>query len=633
MTSETKAEHLEETEKKAQSFLLEPELDGQQETTALIKALYRRLNREVAARKEAELLLHSKASSLAQANARLKEQASSLQGELFQSKEQLWLAQQACKFATFAYQVDDRSFETTGGLVELLGFKADEEPTPLEMIGRIDREAKGDVLARVMNMLSKKTVNTGGEDQIDEKFLEDLVPIKLPDGSRRYLEVRAVRIATGLSGREIVYGAVQDATEKYERLDAMQVESLKATNQRSELEETVRALREELGKKEIGRNDDIGSLLETFDKLAKVSDSIGQIASGIPELNEEIAQQIAFAKTLSASLSEYIQEKFRPVASAEVRAEVVAVASEILEKFEAESQGKAFGFQLSTDHTLGAEYRLDVSRLTKALDIMLRNATDASDQGLITLSISEPQQDLLLFGVNDEGSGIPAADQERVFQEFVQVGTEERQMPYRIGLGLSRLKRLANSLGGSVSLSSEFGVGTRVELLVPATRIQAETGMGKITDTNNLKTPSPGRKRKILLVEDEVTNEIVARKMLEQYGCEVHSVRTGEEGLQEINLHRYDLILLDIRLPGIDGLAVARAIRSRTDDRSSVPLLALTAHVFADDIQECFDAGFDEVSSKPIFKDELFDTLDALFDRHADTTKSELNGLEGERAS
>ena len=206
-------------------------------------------------------------------------------------------------------------------------------------------------------------------------------------------------------------------------------------------------------------------------------------------------------------------------------------------------------------------------------------------------------------------------------------------MPDRIGLGLSRLKLLANSLGGSVSLSGGFGVGTRVELLVPATRLQAEAGVGKITDTNNIKTLSSGRKRKILLVEDEVTNEIVARKMLEQYGCEVHSVRTGEEGLQEINLHRYDLILLDIRLPGIDGLAVARAIRSRTDDRSSVPLLALTAHVFADDIQECFDAGFDEVSSKPIFKDELFDTLDALFDRHADATKSESNGLEGERAS
>lgn len=595
-----------------------------EEIAATLNALYRRLNRETAARKEAENLLHSKAHSLAEANAKLEEQASLLRGELFQSKEQLRIAQNACKFSTLAYDIADGTFESTGDLAGLLGFEVSEEPSILEMLGRVESDQKNALVKQLMEMTSKNPDKMNDEDRI----FEGVLPILLPDGTRKYLEGRLVRMPGGLIGREILYGAIQDVTSKHELANAMQITFLDATKKQSELEETVGALRDQRDEEVETRRVDINGFMQAIQKVEEVVTLACDAATSLPEQYSDTAGQVLLAKDICSSVDEYMREKFFSPPSVERDADVFHLANELVNEFRDRSSNGGHDFELNNETDLDAKYRLDVTRVQKALRLMLDNAVDASDKGSITLSITEPERDLLLFVIEDQGRGIADSDCDRIFEEFVRIGTDDVHASGHIGLGLSQLKLLAQSLGGSVSMSSKLGVGTRFELLVPAARRSRRGVASKDPVVEYGEKMTGETQRKILLVEDDLPNEIVARKMLEQYGCDVDSARTGEEALRKVNLNRYDLILLDVRLPGIDGLEVARSIRSRTDDRASIPLLAVTAHVFADEIQQCFDAGVDEVFSKPIFKEELFDTLDTLFGQ-VDKTRQDKTRSDG----
>lgn len=213
---------------------------------------------------------------------------------------------------------------------------------------------------------------------------------------------------------------------------------------------------------------------------------------------------------------------------------------------------------------------------------------------------------LLHFGVSDNGSGMSREFQKRLFRPFEQEHSASADFRSGSGLGLSIVKRLVDMMGGTISVESAPHEGTRftVALTLPRTT--------ELPSNASREGEPPRRLRKgahILLAEDNLINAEVAQTLLEREGLRTRLVTNGRDALDVFEAsapNEFDAILMDVRMPEMDGLEATRRIRAldRTDARA-VPIIAMTANAFADDVIACVEAGMDEHVAKPIDPDRL----------------------------
>ncbi|WP_136635690.1 ATP-binding protein [Pseudooceanicola onchidii] len=236
----------------------------------------------------------------------------------------------------------------------------------------------------------------------------------------------------------------------------------------------------------------------------------------------------------------------------------------------------------------------DPDRLRQVISNLLGNAIKFTKDGVITIEASRLSEELIEIQVIDTGFGMTAAELERIFDDFVRTDRAINQQIQGTGLGLGIAKTLVEAMGGTIGAESEPGEGSLfwVRLPLPPAMPLAED------ETED--RPGTGTCARILLVEDNATNRFIARRLMENDGHRVTEAVNGAAAVDLANREHFDLILMDISMPVMDGIAATQAIRAGTGPNSQTRIIALTAHLTGGLDQTQTDAVMDAVLHKPI---------------------------------
>lgn len=265
----------------------------------------------------------------------------------------------------------------------------------------------------------------------------------------------------------------------------------------------------------------------------------------------------------------------------------------------------------------------DERRLKQILVNLLANAVKFTPAGgAVGLEVAgDAERETVHFTVWDTGIGIAVEDMERLFQPFVQLDSRLSREHTGTGLGLSLVQRLAEMHGGGVSVESEVGKGSRFTVSLPWQEIdQARKAKGEsLQDAEPREEPAtPGGQHSavILLAEDTESSIHTVFDYLRAKGYQVIVARNGNEAVDLARAESPDLILMDIQMPGMDGLEATRRIRADAEPAvASVPIIALTALAMPGDRERCLEAGANEYLSKPVSLRQLVDAIEVQIEK------------------
>ena len=336
----------------------------------------------------------------------------------------------------------------------------------------------------------------------------------------------------------------------------------------------------------------------------------------------------------------------------ELNFDLAAVLDEITGMFAPVTAAKHLRLACHLDPAAPTALCGDPGRLRQILVNLLGNAVKFTEQGeiLLTVSVEAPDSpDLaapaadrvaLRLAVKDNGIGIPPDRLGLLFHPFTQVDGSTTRRYGGTGLGLAIAKRLAEQMGGAIGAVSQPGVGStfwvtvqfrhaRPGALPPAGSVRPE----QRPEDDAVGLPQPvleQRSARILLAEDNATNQRVAQIMLSKLGYHVDTVANGAEAIQALQLAPYDLVLMDVQMPEMDGLEATRCIRNATTGDKRTPIIAMTANAMQGDREMCLAAGMDDYIAKPIQAGVLAALLGRWLARARDASTS--TGSVGEAA-
>jgi CheY-like chemotaxis protein len=235
---------------------------------------------------------------------------------------------------------------------------------------------------------------------------------------------------------------------------------------------------------------------------------------------------------------------------------------------------------------------------------LVGNALKFTDRGKVELAVdvAAAQPLALRFAVTDTGIGIAPERHGELFQDFNQLDGSNTRRFGGTGLGLAICRRLAERMGGRILLESSAGAGSVFTLELPVEAVAAPVA----APAPPPPIPDLPAGLRLLLAEDNATNRMVAVAMLEGAGLMPHIAEDGAQALAAATMQVYDLLLMDVQMPAMDGLAATRAIRRKGHINSNTPIVAVTANAFESHSIECRAAGMDDFLAKPYRKSDLF---------------------------
>ncbi|HNH36550.1 MAG TPA: response regulator, partial [Rhodocyclaceae bacterium] len=269
------------------------------------------------------------------------------------------------------------------------------------------------------------------------------------------------------------------------------------------------------------------------------------------------------------------------------------------------------GLQLFVDaRSLPANLLGDPVRLNQALLNYANNAIKFTERGSVTLA-AEVVEDgdeyvLIRFEVRDTGVGFASEDAERLFEAFEQADNSVSRRYGGTGLGLAITRRLARLMGGDAGAAPNPGGGSTFWFTARLRRGPPGMVPGEAEEESvEAALRREGAGRRVLLVEDEPINAEVATELLQSVGLEVVSAADGVEALAMAAVGRFDLVLMDLQMPRMDGFETTRRIRS-LPNRGRMPIVAMTANAFTEDRARCLEAGMDDFVAKPVDPPALY---------------------------
>nr|WP_227754395.1 ATP-binding protein [Stagnihabitans tardus] len=287
--------------------------------------------------------------------------------------------------------------------------------------------------------------------------------------------------------------------------------------------------------------------------------------------------------------------------------------------------GNDLAFERAPDcptHVMG-----DQGRLRQILLNLVGNAVKFTRAGQILIRLQRLADGAFQISVTDTGIGIAKEDLDRVFEDFVTLDPSFARRTSGTGLGLGIVRRIVTRMGGTVSVESEPGRGSTFRLVLPLepTNPPAEAPAAPLA-------PAPCPLLRILVVEDNFFNRLIVREMLKQDGHAVTEASDGLEGLRLASEQDFDVILMDISMPELDGIAATQRLRAEGGRNAATPVLALTAHAMPDDLRRFRAVGMRHVLFKPVERAVLREALaqsvppSALGDLRDGRTASDMSG-------
>jgi len=267
-------------------------------------------------------------------------------------------------------------------------------------------------------------------------------------------------------------------------------------------------------------------------------------------------------------------------------------------------EAAAKGLYLRTvfEGEVDAPLALDETRLRQVLLNLLANALKfTSEGGVVARLVAGPAPGALRFEIADTGIGIAPEVQARLFQRFSQGDSSISRSYGGTGLGLAISKALVSAMDGEIGVDSQLGDGARFWITLTAQPAAAPAPVAR---------PAPDaatdRAARVLLVDDHPMNRELGMALLTLAGCEVTTAEDGAQAVEAVTAGAFDLVLMDVHMPGMDGLTAARAIRALPGPVANVPIVALSADVLPEQIARCRAAGMDGHVAKPIRREELY---------------------------
>ncbi len=296
--------------------------------------------------------------------------------------------------------------------------------------------------------------------------------------------------------------------------------------------------------------------------------------------------------------------------------------------FWAAAEAKGLDLELTVEADARGLYRGDPTRLRQVVDNLVSNAIKFTSEGGVYVTFAATGAGTgLRLSVRDTGIGLTPEAAGKIFAKFEQADASTTRKFGGTGLGLSICRELVHAFGGEITVTSLPGEGTTFTAELPLPRIGDSPAPGADADgAEAAGLEEAGEGLRILAAEDHPVNQLVLRTLLSQLGCEVTLVGDGAQALEAFRTARWDVVLMDIQMPNMDGLEATRAIRAleRGEGLGRTPLVALTANAMPDQIAEYRAAGFDDHLSKPIDAGDLLAVLNRALAGYAEMPEREI---------
>jgi signal transduction histidine kinase/AmiR/NasT family two-component response regulator len=287
--------------------------------------------------------------------------------------------------------------------------------------------------------------------------------------------------------------------------------------------------------------------------------------------------------------------------------------------FEPVAQTQGLQFVLDAERGRG-RYHGDPIRVRQILFNLCSNALKFTEKGEVRVTAVGARAGLQLE-VKDTGIGIPAEKIGQLFQSFTQVDATTTRRFGGSGLGLAISRRLAELMGGFIEVESELGKGSAFTVRLPIERSGDERGEAEIGASATVD--SGAWALRVLVAEDNPVNQLVVKTLLGQVGIDIVAVDNGAQALEAWKNHEWDVVLMDVQMPVMDGVAAAREIRmcEAASGRRRTPIVALTANAMSHQVAEYLAAGMDAHVPKPIEVTKLFEVLQSVIEAGSETSR------------
>ncbi|MGQ9918151.1 MAG: ATP-binding protein [Bryobacteraceae bacterium] len=283
------------------------------------------------------------------------------------------------------------------------------------------------------------------------------------------------------------------------------------------------------------------------------------------------------------------------------------MVDELLPLFDLPARDKGLRLEAALDPRLPETVLGDAGRIRQVLVNLLGNAIKFTQSGWVRLEVAPEPGNRIRFAVSDSGPGIPAAQQKEIFRAFVQGDSSSTRQFGGAGLGLTISDHLVRLMGGQLLVESEPGRGSCFSFSIPLPEAEPDA------DDSESRTAPAGAVRglRILIAEDNAINRRALESLLRRDAHFLRFAADGAEAFEKARAERFDAILMDVQMPGVDGLEATRRIREfeAAERRERTPVIGLTAHAFPEDSRRCLAAGMDAFLTKPYHIDDLRRTL------------------------
>ncbi len=300
--------------------------------------------------------------------------------------------------------------------------------------------------------------------------------------------------------------------------------------------------------------------------------------------------------------------------------DIVSITKQAIDTFEVKIDEKNIEIEFSNNQSIPKLLLGDSVRISQILLNIISNAVKFTpEKGKIKIDINceavSEDATRLIFKIKDTGIGIPKDKINIIFDPFVQTSDDTARKYGGTGLGLSIVKKIINLMKGTIKVESEFEKGTQftIEFQLKNSKINSEVVAPEISTVSKTINYS---EIKILLAEDNLINQLLAQTVLGQFGFQITTVENGLKAVEEIKQNEYDLVLMDLMMPVMDGYIATQEIRNlESKMKKEIPIIALTADVTITDVEKCKSVGMNDYLSKPFTPDELLKKITILLNK------------------